>query len=570
MKIQNVTTFAYKNNNLKVQNNKAKANNIAQSQTLYSPTTAQYLAFCGGLSLDLNHINSTLKDEEYPIGIKNLVQSTVKSGNVGNKTLYDIHNQKYKEVLNCFTLDELKEKFPEFSDVVSVYDVKDAKKDSVIDEFLQGNSKTFSPDEDLSLQLIKLYWGQGFSLTDLSNYAAKTSENGTGTNFYYAMTKKLNIPVMNQHYAKVLKISNRDYNEKFTQEMSIKRAEAREAKIQLAEGEPVIIPSRTLSEAHKQHISEGLKRYYQTNPEAIYKQTVRQKEFYEKNPEIKERMSHVMDYAWNRTQEGRSIKKYLNKFMKKHGTISDDKLLLKTEMTQSEKTLLEQFWKTNTWAKPKMSSAVKQGWEFIKSDVFTFFDGQSIPGYKISFNVAPRQIIEKVEKFAKENDIKTDGIKLMQCVACVDDEVSSSKPVQDVIKRGNSIIEKFTNKYPKEADNSTGAKHTALAILHHDLVKNSPDLPKSLKDDPAKRELMLYVMYDINNKVPIFGQWANWKHAPIMNTDCSKVDKHLTTVMTSALQLDCLDLVEYMNSKMDFAYCAIIYNDLDNISGYFL
>ena len=217
MKIQKILPNAIKNNynNIKHENKKFAQNEKTNS---FLPSTSQYLAFCGGLSLDLKHVNSSLEEKEYPPNIKNLIEAELSKNEQTKKTLYDVHSQHYKGILDCYSLDELKEKYPEFKDTVSVYDIEEYKKGSTVDEFLNGKSKTFSPDEDLTLQLIKLYWGQGFSLTDLSKYSSETSDTEAGVNFYYTMTKKLNIPVMDRHYARVLKLSNKEYNEKFTQE----------------------------------------------------------------------------------------------------------------------------------------------------------------------------------------------------------------------------------------------------------------------------------------------------------------------------------------------------------------
>ena len=122
--------------------------------------------FLGGYSLDLAKTAENIEKEKFPPDIFEAVQSVLKTNNPENKTLYNIHFEKYKGILDCYSLDELKEKYPEFKDVISIYDV-DYKTGNFIDEFLNGNSEVFSINEDLTLQLIKLYWGQGFSLGDL-------------------------------------------------------------------------------------------------------------------------------------------------------------------------------------------------------------------------------------------------------------------------------------------------------------------------------------------------------------------------------------------------------------------
>ena len=204
---------AINQNSFKVQNsnlNKSKKQTFSiQKEALPMPTSAHYLSFCAGYTINLNETFEHLKEEDYPCDIQEMVLAEIENKNPNNKTLCDIHFEKYKGILDCYSLDELKEKYPEFENVVSAYDVI-AKDNSFVSKFQNNELELFSNDEDLTLQLIKLYWGQGFSLTDLSNYIAKHDKNGKGINLYYAMKNKLNIPFMNSRYANVLKLSNKE------------------------------------------------------------------------------------------------------------------------------------------------------------------------------------------------------------------------------------------------------------------------------------------------------------------------------------------------------------------------
>ena len=66
--------------------------------------------------------------------------------------------------------------------------------------------------------MIKLYWGEGFSLSDLRKYAA-------GQDLHYTM-KKLNIPFVSRDYGHILKLSDPEYNARLTREMTEKRLAA--------------------------------------------------------------------------------------------------------------------------------------------------------------------------------------------------------------------------------------------------------------------------------------------------------------------------------------------------------
>ena len=226
MKISNIT---FLNNNFQNSIQKTKktneTNKIAQQKTVSCkklPTTQDYLAFLG-YSGNLRKTLEHLTFDECPFQIYDRILAELSKSNPNNKTLYDVHFEKYKNVLNYYSLDELKADFPEFEGVVSSYDVE-AEPDSVVGEFQNNESEIFTSEEDLTLQLIKLYWGQGFSLNDLSDFVAQHSSDKQGKNLYYTM-KKLNIPRMQPKYAHVLKFSNRDYFAKYSEQMKIKLTE---------------------------------------------------------------------------------------------------------------------------------------------------------------------------------------------------------------------------------------------------------------------------------------------------------------------------------------------------------
>ena len=158
--------------------------------------------------------------------------------NKTKETLISIHKKYFANLKECFSLDEIKAKFPEFKDVISSDNAK-ISKGSFIDKFQKGELEFFDNDEDLSVQLIKLYWGEGFSLNDLKKYA-------DGQDLYYTMTK-LQIPTANRDYGHVLKFSDPEYNERLTREMTEKRLAALDKKVQMQDGEPIYIKRGPLS-----------------------------------------------------------------------------------------------------------------------------------------------------------------------------------------------------------------------------------------------------------------------------------------------------------------------------------
>ena len=353
-------------NNYVKQNNSISRNNnlLQQNKTYPMPTSAHYLSFMGGSSLDLKQSVINLENLEtqgktkFPPDIKEAAHKAIKSANPDNKTLIDIHKKKYVLLEDCYDLGDAKRLFNEFNGVLSDDDV-DYRQDSFIAKVKNGEAENFNKDEDLALQLLKLYWAQGFSINDLKDYA--------GTNLYHTVLK-LNIPLMDRDYAHVLKFSDREYNERLTSKMSQMRMEKADRVAQERDGEPVYIKRGPLSEMHKKHISEGLIRHYAQHPEKILQISERQLEYYENNPEQKELIRNALLCAWNKTQEGRSIKKHLVKFFKKANTKLDDGVLVakKDGMTKEQQQIFADFWKKNTWAAKLFSKALIKGWKQAK------------------------------------------------------------------------------------------------------------------------------------------------------------------------------------------------------------
>ena len=228
--------------------NKTLKQNKIQIKNLKMPNYAHYVSFCGGSSINLAQSvknldslsvqNGKEEGEKFPPNIHAKALDIIKSGNPEDLTLVDIHKDHYALLNDCYDLDDAKELFDEFKNVLSDKGVEFAK-ESFGSKVKSGDVENFNKDEDLALQLLKLYWAQGFSLTDLKKYC--------GVNLHHTMNK-LNIPLMDREYAHVLKFSDREYNERLTQEMARKRFESMDRRSQEADGEPVYIARGPLSE----------------------------------------------------------------------------------------------------------------------------------------------------------------------------------------------------------------------------------------------------------------------------------------------------------------------------------
>ena len=387
MKIQHITPYNITTHkNIKKRENNNTNYNIQPQLTpqVNLPSTQNYLSFTGGYSLNLAKTIERLdilaqkKSNLYPPNIREWAGMVLESGNKENKTLINIHKKFYENLKDCFSIEEVKKKFPEFKDVLSDKDVEFSK-DSIVHRIKNSELEFFDKDEDISLQLLKLYWGDGFSLNDLKKYA-------NGTDLYHTI-KKLNIPTVDRDYGHVLKISDPEYNERLTREMTAKRLASLDRKAQELSGEPVYIKRGPLSAEHKQHISEGLKKFYQENPEKIYEMSARQREFYEQNPEKAKELTRVLKKAWNIFGADR-IKSALSKFMKQNGVTDFNPQNDPVNISEQQSKLLKKFWGTNEWARKSFSKNMAHAWKKIKEENETFF----------TLRTSPTQLIRYIEQ----------------------------------------------------------------------------------------------------------------------------------------------------------------------------
>ena len=380
MKIYNITPYnlQYKKINTNSQNAEIKNEQTKSQQYEKLPSTMQYLAFTGGYSLDLGQTIKQLdklsqkNSSVYPPNIREWAGMILEEGNKTKETLISIHKKYFANLKECFSLDEIKTKFPEFKDVISS-DNAYTSEGSFIDKFQKGELEFFDNDEDLSVQLIKLYWGEGFSLNDLKKYA-------DGQDLYYTMTK-LQIPTANRDYGHVLKFSDPEYNERLTREMTEKRLAALDKKAQMQDGEPIYIKRGPLSAEHRQKISEGLKKFYQQNPEKS------------------EELTLVLNKAWNIFGADR-IKAAMSKFMKSKGVKSFDPERNPIDMPKEQSKLLKQFWGTNEWARKSFSKNMEFAWKKVKEDMDKFY----------IIDITPEGFKQKFYQWAKEKNLNLDNL----------------------------------------------------------------------------------------------------------------------------------------------------------------
>lgn len=405
MEIKRITPFNIKNNiDFKMQNMVVNSTALSQSSNRENisgklPSTEQYLSFRGGYSLNLSQTIKGLdklaekESSVYPKHIREWAGMILDSGNKTKETLIDIHKKYYETLKSCTTLEQAKLKFPEFSDVLPDNAVG-YYKNSFGYVVKNGLLECFDKDEDLSLQILKLYYGEGFSLNDLKQYAG-------GKDIYYTM-KKLNIPTLNKDYGHILKFSDPEYNERLTAEMTYKRRLTLDEKAMKETGDPVYIPRGPLSKEHRQHISEGLLKYHAEHPEKVFEMSERQKKFFEENPEKAEIFRRVMNKAWNVGGADR-IKKALSDFMKGKGfkDFKANELDNPLSINSAKSNTIKQFWGVNEWAKKAFSKNMEYAWKKVKEE--------NEMSYIV--DVTPKGLKDKFYKWAKEQGLKTEELE---------------------------------------------------------------------------------------------------------------------------------------------------------------
>ena len=355
------------------------------SYEFYNP-----IAFCGiGMNLCATKNRLDELGINYPDGIREEMNRTLELGNPENKTLLDIHRDHYCVLEDCSSIKELRDSklYPEFDNVKSDSEVP-IKKGTFIERVKNGEIEGFDKDTDVSLQLLRLYWGQGFSLDTLKKHFP-------GTN-YTKLFDKLNIPRVDSTYGIYLKRSDKDFNDYMTQRIEKNRlARLKEQKNSEVESHKtvsgkelqndeqitaqntecpgkfydkereqnlgVVLKSeqscssegpaqssdtgldesktrKPLSEEHKNSISEALIEHYKNFPMSDeHKNSIAAGviKFFEEHPERREEMSEIFSQvllrAWN-YEEGLEIRRKMANFMKKNSFDKEytDKIRQKT------------------------------------------------------------------------------------------------------------------------------------------------------------------------------------------------------------------------------------------------
>ncbi len=532
-KISNLpSAYNYNNNHTKPIKNTPQETN-SKSEKLPLPTTKQYLAFTGGYSLDLAETITNLDKlaqkypDIYPQHIREWAGIILEEGNKQKDTLITIHKKLYENIKECFTLKELKDRFPEFRNVKSAQEIS-AREGSLLDELQKGNLEYFNTEEDLSLQIIKLYWGEGFSLNDLKQYTKGKDINH--------LMEKLNIPKVNRHYGHILKFSDPEYNERLTKQMVQKRIEALDIKAQKADSEPVYIKRGPLSTEHKKHISEGLKRHYQQHPEKIFTMSERQKQFYKDNPEQAELIHRVMVKAWNIFGADR-IKQALAKFMKgkNFSELKSSDIESPYTLTREKSKAMQQFWASNEWAKKSFSKNMEYAWKKVQQEQDMFY----------TVDLTPNLFKQRFFAWAEKQGIDTEKLSFE------DLKYYPHKPELNIPKA--SSVSKYTREF---IDSCPGDESQKMANSYQlSLLKFGKEL-KSIeksKESNETKEIALYLRKFLHET--LFDESRTYNGLPPTRSyDAQEIQRIYVKTLTTLMDKHENKLIKRLNQLLNESF----------------
>lgn len=530
MKI-NPISFNYGVNSQNIKN-KVQKNNIEQNkiENLPSVSASYMLAFTGGKSLNLEQ---TVKQIEqfgsFPPDIKEEAEQIIKEGNPDNKTLIDVHKEKYEGLNYLDNLDDIKELYPEFEGVLpdSAVEIREG---SFMDDVKKGKIPYFDKNQDVAVQLLQMYWGEGFSLNDLKTQFAGKSIN--------SVFEKLNIPKTDRTYGYYLKFSDKEYNERFTSKMSERLKGQHREKIIRKDG--VYIPRGPLTPEHKANISKGLIKHYTEHPEKALEMSERQKRFYEEHPEEKIKFSEVMHRAWGK-REAAPIKKALSRFLKR--PLTDEELSNIFAQDKETKAKMQAFWDKNKWAKDKFSNLMKKSWARQKEldEMGLIYE----PFY--TANLIPKKMQEKIGRIMVPNNKNFANIptSLIPDLRELTDNPNLITPAGSIeMKETGKIIDDYFDANPSEQDVLADTLDMGFAIAIKELAEEKV---KNMDKYPAFAEMTVYWQDTAVQK---------WKqHTP---TGIDELTKIYSTLMNICVANNDLASAKKIDKSIESAYDLVI------------
>ncbi len=262
--------------------------------------------FTGGRTmLSLKEQSERLSLESLTPIISNSIQSALNSKT--DKNLYDIHTEIFTPLLECQSLEEAKNIYPEFKDVIDAKDLPEYLMSPTLKKIKNGEIEGVTL-ENLTLSILKIHYGKGIGLSSRNNFF------GLSKDATIKLLNDLNIKRLDGKYLRLLSDCSLERRAKTSKSWSEeKRAEhARKAnkiwsdrqrrqtqsdkRKEWFQNHPEAaaeiskrMQGTTLSPETREKISQSKKAFYQHNPEFAQLRS----ESFERCPEFKLVMQKV-------------------------------------------------------------------------------------------------------------------------------------------------------------------------------------------------------------------------------------------------------------------------------------
>ena len=163
-----------------------------------------------GKQLRANELIDRIGEGNFPS--PEIVEKLRELGISRDYSLYDIHREHYKGLLECQTLDEAKEKYPEFQDVIDAksFNIKLLNQQSTLYKILKGEIPGIDID-NFTLKILKKYYGKLKSTNDKKEYWGITSRT------IVKLLTTLNIRILDSKYAAILAHQTSEFRAKQSQ-----------------------------------------------------------------------------------------------------------------------------------------------------------------------------------------------------------------------------------------------------------------------------------------------------------------------------------------------------------------
>ena len=257
-----------------------------------------------------------------------------------NVYLCDIHKNFYSKLIDCKTLAEAKELYPEFKDVVDANEIPKENLKGTLKKFANGEFENIKL-ENLSLALLQKHYAQA------NGYAKSESYWGIDAKSIQKLFKDLNVKLLNREYFITINRETPERREKCAQntakswqnpeyrekcsDAAVKRWESPEYRAQqaVAKQEQWADPKLRAQQAEKMrkmHASEGFEEKRIASIKAGWEDPERRKELTEINkvalrkrwedPEARKKMSEVMKTKWQDPEYRAKITSSMSEVMK--------------------------------------------------------------------------------------------------------------------------------------------------------------------------------------------------------------------------------------------------------------